>query len=44
MVLACFAMAILGWGFGFYGQAVYVAQSAEWRTCLGIDGYATQKS
>src|SRR5687767_13442406 len=24
-ILACFAMAIFGWGFGFYGQAIYLA-------------------
>jgi len=25
-ILACFVTAILGWGFGFYGQAVYLAE------------------
>ncbi len=26
VVLACFATAIFAWGFGFYGQSVYLAE------------------
>src|SRR5687768_7788624 len=26
VVVVCFAMALFGWGFGFYGHAVYLAE------------------
>ncbi len=43
VVLACFVMAIFAWGFGFYGQAVYLAELGRlyaWPTSL-IAGAST---
>jgi predicted MFS family arabinose efflux permease len=37
IVLACFCMAVFSWGFGFYGQAVYLAElqaSRGWSASL----------
>ena len=31
IVAVCFALAVFAWGFGFYGQGVYVAQLAQTR-------------
>src|SRR4051794_4591691 len=37
VVLACFCVAVFAWGFGFYGQAVYLAELRRlhgWPTSL----------
>jgi len=43
VVLACFCLAVFAWGFGFYGQSVYLAALREtrgWSTAL-ISGATT---
>ncbi len=31
IVAVCFLLATFGWGLGFYGQSVYVAELLNWR-------------